>query len=139
MVDACLRRFPRARRVLDLGGGHGEQSLEFARRGLRPTMQDRPEVVEIAERRGQLGNAGVELFAGDLFTTLPPGPFDLVICGLTTNMYDGARNRDLYRRPRPITAPGAWRSSPARQHTSSKSALVRSRPPMFTSMLRSLR
>ena len=105
MVDACLRRFPRARRVLDLGGGHGEQSLEFARRGLRPTMQDRPEVVEIAERRGQLGNAGVELFAGDFFTTLPPGPFDLVICGLTTNMYDGARNRDLYRRPRPITAP----------------------------------
>lgn len=35
VVDLCLRRFPDARSVLDLGGLHGEYSLEFTRRGLR--------------------------------------------------------------------------------------------------------
>lgn len=105
LVDACLARFPHARRVLDLGGGHGEHSLEFARRGLVPTMQDRPEVVEAAEQRGNLRVAGIDLFAGDFFTTLPTGPFDIVLISGTTNMFDGAANRDLYRRLRPIIAP----------------------------------
>jgi ubiquinone/menaquinone biosynthesis C-methylase UbiE len=29
-VDACLARHPKARRVLDVGGGHGELALAFA-------------------------------------------------------------------------------------------------------------
>ncbi|XVQ06762.1 hypothetical protein ACQP1W_29425 [Spirillospora sp. CA-255316] len=58
VVDLCPRAFPAARRVLDLGGGHGQFSLEFARRGLETTMQDLPEVVEIACRRGRLPAAG---------------------------------------------------------------------------------
>lgn len=106
LVDACLDRFPSARRVLDLGGGHGVHCLEFARRGLRPTLQDRPEVVEIAEERNQLTGAGVELFAGDFFAELPPGPFDLVLVAGTTNMFDRPSNSALYRRLRPIIAPG---------------------------------
>lgn len=106
VLDVCLERFPGAVRVLDLGGGHGAYSLEMARRGLRPTMQDRPEVIEIARHRGHLTEAGVELFAGDLFETLPPGPFDLVLCSAVTNMFDEERNRDLYRRLRPLLAPG---------------------------------
>lgn len=63
-------------------------------------------MIEIAERHGRLGSAGVELFAGDLFATLPPGPFDLVVCAAVTNMFDGPSNRDLYRRLRPIITPG---------------------------------
>ncbi len=106
VLDVCLQRFPQATRVLDLGGGHGEYSLELARRGLRTTMQDLPEVIEIAERHGRLGSTGVELFAGDFFTTLPPGPFDLVLCAAVTNMFDGPSNRALYRRLRAIIAPG---------------------------------
>lgn len=106
MLDICLQRFPHARRVLDLGGGHGEHSLELVRRGLLPTMQDRAEVIEVAERDGHLSSAGVELFVGDFFTRLPAGPFDLVLCAAVTNMFDGPSNRGLYRRLRWILAPG---------------------------------
>lgn len=105
-LDACLSRFPRSERVLDLGGGHGEYSLEVARRGLRPVMQDLPDVIEIANRGDRLTRAGVELFAGDFFETLPPGPFDLVLCAGVTNTFDGQRNLDLYRSLRAIIAPG---------------------------------
>ncbi|MBU8861560.1 MULTISPECIES: class I SAM-dependent methyltransferase [unclassified Micromonospora] len=106
MVDVCLRHFPAARRVLDLGGGHGEHALEFARRGLRVTMQDLPDMIRIAKERGRLASAGVELFAGDLRTALPAGPFDLVLCAAVTNMFGASVNRDLYRRLRPVLAPG---------------------------------
>jgi 2-polyprenyl-3-methyl-5-hydroxy-6-metoxy-1,4-benzoquinol methylase len=100
-VDACLSAVPTARRALDLGGGHGELALELARRGLQVVMQDRPEVVEAARRRG-VAEAGVELFAGDFFEVLPEGPFDLVLCSGVTHTYDGERNLDLFRRLHPL-------------------------------------
>lgn len=106
VLDACTRSFPRLERVLDLGGGHGEYSLELARRGLYPVMQDLPDVIEIANRGDRLSKAGVELFPGDFHATLPPGPFDLVLCAGVTHTFDGQRNLDLYRRIRAIIAPG---------------------------------
>jgi hypothetical protein len=48
----------------------------------------------------------VELFAGDFFETLPAGRFDLVLCAGVTHIYNGARNRLLYRRLASIIAPG---------------------------------
>ncbi|MCP9488407.1 MAG: methyltransferase domain-containing protein [Solirubrobacteraceae bacterium MAG38_C4-C5] len=106
VLDACTRRFGRVERVLDLGGGHGEYSLELARRGLRPMMQDLPDVVELVDRGQRLTEGGVELFPGDFHATLPPGPFDLVLCAGVTHTFDGRRNLDLYRRLRAIIAPG---------------------------------
>ncbi len=102
VVDLCLTRFPRARSVVDLGGCHGEHSLEFARRGLQVTMQDLPTMIEIAQRRGRLASAGVELFACNFFEELPDGPFDLVFCAGITHTFDGDHNLALYRRLRPI-------------------------------------
>lgn len=102
IVDVVLARFPDARTVLDLGGGHGEYSLEFARRGLKVTLQDLPQMVEVVARRGTLGAAGVELFAGNFFETVPDGPFDIGFCAGITHTFDGEHNRTLYRRLRPI-------------------------------------
>lgn len=102
LVDLCLQRFPAARSVLDLGGLHGEYSLEFRRRGLRATMQDLPPMIEIARSRGDLAAAGVELFSGSFFEAVPPGPFDLAFCSGITHTFDGEHNRALYRRLRPV-------------------------------------
>lgn len=106
VVDACLARFPDARRVLDLGGGHGEHALAFARQGLQVTMQDRDAVIDLARRSGRLSDAGVELFAGDFFEELPGPPFDIVFSSAVTETYDAERNADLYARLGPATAPG---------------------------------
>ncbi|MDP9019215.1 MAG: class I SAM-dependent methyltransferase [Actinomycetota bacterium] len=105
-VDGCLARVPDARRVLDLGGGHGEYGIEFARRGLQVVMQDRPEVVDYARRRQEVIEAGVELFAGDFFETLPAGPFDVVFCAGVVYTLAPERVVELFRRVRPLVAPG---------------------------------
>ena len=104
LVDACLARLPHAARVLDLGGGHGEYGLEFARRGLAVVLQDQPEILSFPERRKVWAAGGVELFAGDFFETLPQGPFDLVFCAGVTHTFDAERNRLLYQRVRPLVA-----------------------------------
>lgn len=106
VIDACLRRFPTASRVLDLGGGHGEHALEFKRRGLAVTLQDRPDTIELARRSGRLQEAGVQLYPGDFFDTLPQGPFDIVFCAAVTDTFDGACNAALYQRLRPTVAEG---------------------------------
>lgn len=106
LVDACLDRFPGARRVLDLGGGHGEYSLAFARRGLEVTMQDLPPMIGVVAGRGALAAAGITLFTGSFFDRVPDGPFDLAFCTGITHTFDGERNVTLYRNLRPVVASG---------------------------------
>ncbi len=106
LVDVCLQRFPQARSVIDLGGLHGEYSLEFTRRGLKATMQDMPAMVEVARRRGRLDAAGVELFEGSFFEKVPDGPFDLAYCSGITHTFDGEHNLMLFRNLRRVVAPG---------------------------------
>lgn len=106
MVDLCTSRLPHARRVLDLGGGHGEHALEFAKRGLAVTMQDRPPMVELVRQRGELSRAGVKLVAADFFDRLPDDQFDMVFCTGVTHTFDSAHNLLLYRGLRSVIAPG---------------------------------
>jgi 2-polyprenyl-3-methyl-5-hydroxy-6-metoxy-1,4-benzoquinol methylase len=106
VIESCLRRFPRAQSVLDLGGLHGEYSLEFARRGLRATMQDQPTMIDVVRRRGRLEAAGVELYQGSFFEAVPEGPFDLAFCSGITHTFDGAHNLALYRNVRAVVSPG---------------------------------
>jgi ubiquinone/menaquinone biosynthesis C-methylase UbiE len=106
LVDVCLQRFPDARSVVDLGGLHGEYSLEFARRGLKATMQDMPAMIDVARRRGRLEAAGVELFEGSFFELVPDGPFDLAYCSGITHTFDGEHNLMLFKNLRRVVAPG---------------------------------
>jgi hypothetical protein len=106
VVDVCLRRFPDARSVLDLGGLHGEYSLEFTRRGLKATMQDMPAMIDVARRQGRLEAAGVELYEGSFFETVPDGPFDLAFCSGITHTFGPKQNLMLFRNLRPVVAAG---------------------------------
>lgn len=105
-VDACLAMAPGAATVLDLGGGHGQFATEFARRGLRTVMQDRPAVIDLARTKGWLDGTDVELFAGDFFETAPDETFDIVFCAGVVYTMDGERIVRLLRRARPLVAPG---------------------------------
>lgn len=105
-VDACLARAPEAKSVLELGGGHGQYGLEFARRGLRVTMQDTPETVEIVRGWGEVERGGVELFGADLFEAVPDGPFDLVFCAGITHTFGGDRVRRMFEQAASVTSPG---------------------------------
>ncbi len=105
-VDACLALAPDATSVLDLGGGHGQFAAEFARRGLRAGVQDRPEVIELLRRRDWLDGTGVELFAGDFFESVPDEAFDIVFCAGVAYTMSGERLVRLLRAVRPVVAPG---------------------------------
>ena len=105
VVDLCLQRFPNARSVLDLGGLHGEYSLEFTRRGLKATMQDMAAMIDVTRRRGRLDAAGVDLFEGSFFDLVPDGPFDLAYCSGITHTFDGEHNLLLFKNLRRVVAP----------------------------------
>lgn len=105
VVDACLTRFPDARTVLDLGGGHGEHALAFAARGLQVTMQDRAPMIDLARGSGRLEKAGVVLFEADFFESLPEACFDLVFSSAVSETYDRRRNEELHSRLRAATGP----------------------------------
>lgn len=105
-VDACLAAAPDATSVIDLGGGHGQFAAEFARRGLRAVMQDRPEVIEVVRRKDWLDGAAVELFAGDFFESVPDDAFDIVFCAGVAYTMSGERLVRLLRTVRPLVAPG---------------------------------
>ncbi|MDN6352716.1 MAG: class I SAM-dependent methyltransferase [Corynebacterium sp.] len=109
VVDACLddvasRQDPS--RVLDLGGGHGAYARELARRGCDVTLQDLPGVIDMLTSDGRAEAAKVALHAGDAFTDLAPGPFDLALCGTFTNMFALDRVRDLLDQVARVLAPG---------------------------------
>lgn len=97
VADLVLQRAPRARRVLELGGGHGCYGLEFAHRGLDVVMLDRPEIIDIARDRWLRGSS-VTTVAGDFFEALPEDGFDLVLCFGITHTFSGDKVAGLLSR-----------------------------------------
>lgn len=100
LVSLCRERFPQARRVLDLGGGHGEDALAFARAGYEVTLQDLPPVIEWLQQRGDAEAAGVRLVTGDLGAELAAGPFGLVLLAGLTHIFPPEEVRSLLVRLR---------------------------------------
>lgn len=106
VADAVLAVAPSAGSLLDLGGGHGEYAVEFARRGVKVTLLDRPAMVDVARAGGAVEAAGVELVAGDFFETLPDARFDVVFISGVTHTMPGDRVAELLRRAASVAAPG---------------------------------
>lgn len=109
VLDAHL---PPAARVLDLGGGPGRYSIEFARRGHRVVLADlSPELLEAARRR--ISEAGVtsqiesidEVDARDL-GRYPDARFDAVVAfGPFYHLLSEAERRDAARGIRRVLSP----------------------------------
>ncbi len=99
-----------ARRLLDVGGGPATYTLAFLRAapGLRATLFDLPEVVEIA--RENATRAGlvdrVDLVAGDLRTDALPGGHDLAFVSAIVHMLGPAGNVALFRKVHDALLPG---------------------------------
>lgn len=99
VADGCLERVPDARRALDVGGGPGVFARALARRGLRVTLLDRPEVVEhVAEEYDLASHEKIRLEGGDFLESLPPGEFDLVLLANITHIHSPSANADLLAR-----------------------------------------
>lgn len=92
-VTAAEHVRPRPERVLDVGGGPGAFSREFARRGATVTLLDRPEVIEAVSP--PLASEPIELVPGDMLSDLPSG-FDLAFCSRITHMLGPEGNRRLF-------------------------------------------
>lgn len=112
-----LPLLPKGASLLDIGGGPAANAEAFVRGGhggscpgevpgggVRVTVFDRPEVIELM--RDHLDAAGIEAIAGDMNETLPEGPYDAVYFGNTSHMYGSEENRRLFARMRQILAPG---------------------------------
>jgi SAM-dependent methyltransferase len=76
IVTTAEHAHPRPNRVLDVGGGPGKITDEFARRGADVTTLDIPPVVELLDDHH--AEAGRDVVAGDARESLPEG-FDLVV------------------------------------------------------------
>jgi SAM-dependent methyltransferase len=91
-VTEAVHEHPGAKRVLDIGGGPGRFSTEFARRGYDVTLLDRPDVIDID--RTFLKREPIALVSGDATDDLPTG-FDLAFCARVVHALGPEENRSL--------------------------------------------
>ncbi|MFH1139281.1 MAG: methyltransferase [Pseudomonadota bacterium] len=96
--------------VLDVGGGSGAYAMAFlkAAPGIRVTLFDLPEVLELAAER--LGQAGlldrVDLVRGNFYhDNLPPGR-DLALLSAIIHQNSPEQNLDLFRKAHDALKPG---------------------------------
>lgn len=71
VADVVLPKLPEGASILDVGGGPGTNAEEFARRGARVTVFDRPEVIELM--KDHLAASEIAAKAGDMNEGLPEG------------------------------------------------------------------
>lgn len=104
VADVVLPKLPDGASILDVGGGPGTNAEEFARRGARVTVFDRPEVIGLM--KNHFAASGIAVGEGDMNKGLPEGPFDAIYFGNTSHMYGPEENQVLFGRMRRSLAPG---------------------------------
>lgn len=105
IVEHCLARMPERGSVLDLGGGPGTYARLFAGHGIRTTIMDQPDVVEMIEPELK-DYPQISMVPGDFHQSLPPGPFDLVFMGNILHIYGPDENLRLLKRAHGVLNPG---------------------------------
>jgi ubiquinone/menaquinone biosynthesis C-methylase UbiE len=89
------------RTALDLGGGPGTYSIEMARRGIRVTLFDLPETIEIAKKViGKERADGISLMGGDFMTDEIGKCYDLVFMSQILHSYSEKDNLRLLKKCR---------------------------------------
>ncbi len=107
VADRILDVAPGTGTLLDVGGGPGAYARGLAERGLRVTLFDTPDVIDLVSDAYGLADApGISLAAGDFLETLPEGPFDAVLLANVTHIYGPAENAALIRRAASRLGPG---------------------------------
>jgi len=87
------------RTALDLGGGPGTYSIEMARRGIKVTLFDLPETIEIARKVMRQEKAdGIVLMGGDFMSDDIGKDYDLVFVSQILHSYSGKDNLQLLRK-----------------------------------------
>ncbi len=93
-------------RVLDLGGGPGTYSMEFAKKGLRVTLFDIPSAIEIAEKiilRAKLKN--IDFNRGDFHVDDIGHGYDLIFISQVFHAYPAEENIGLLNKSRDALNP----------------------------------
>jgi SAM-dependent methyltransferase len=99
-----------ARTLLDLGGGPATFALAFLAKnpGLKATVCDRPDAIEVAKEVASTHKAGARLsfLPLDFMMEPVPGLYDVIWLSNVIHIYSAEENRELLRRLLKTLAPG---------------------------------
>jgi hypothetical protein len=106
VLERCLAYAGPIRTMLDVGGAVGHVARHFSRCGVRATLLDRQDVIQVA--RDFLGSeaADIRLVGGDYTVSLPGGPFGLVYFGNVYHIYGHETNAHATRTAFGALSPG---------------------------------
>lgn len=87
--------------MLDLGGGPGTNAIAMSKRGVRATVFDLPETVEIARKVALHEKAGgIDFISGDFHTDSIGSGYDLILVSQILHAFSGGENLALLRKCR---------------------------------------
>ncbi len=96
--------------LLDLGGGPGTYAMAFLAKhpGLRATVCDRPDALEVAREIAATHKTGARLsyLPLDFLKEDIPGPFDVIWYSNVLHIYSPEQNQAVFRRAKAALAPG---------------------------------
>jgi 2-polyprenyl-3-methyl-5-hydroxy-6-metoxy-1,4-benzoquinol methylase len=104
VIDALDLR--RVRTALDLGGGPGTYSIALAKRGIKVTLFDLPNTIDVAEEMiRRSGAKGIIFRGGDFHVDDLGGPYDLVIVSQVLHSLSAVDGKTLLRHVRDALHP----------------------------------
>lgn len=93
--------------MLDLGGGPGTNAITISKKGVRATVFDLPETVEIARKVALREKAGGIVFiSGDFHSDSIGSGYDLILVSQILHAFSGEENLSLLRKCKKALNPG---------------------------------